>query len=180
MRKQKFFKLVRKQGNVSTVTQQHVITAIDRECWFYLWNLDNYVFLRGMSCLHRKNNIPKKLVSKWDGIILGTCTQSSSSIFAGRLFDTQLILVSYVLCHAFLSAVLCPPFCVSIVSVYYRFFHQSFILDSITALSNGRRSSGGALPGSIAHSAASPGAFLSLVSCPACFDVIFLLSCHED
>lgn len=34
--------------------------------------------------------------------------QRSSSIFAGRLFDTQLILVSYVLCHAFLSAVLCP------------------------------------------------------------------------
>lgn len=156
--------------------------AIDREYRFYLWNLESCVFLRDMSCHHRKKNIPKKLVSEGDRIILGACMQRYNLIFAERLFDTQLILVSYVLCYAFLSAVLCLlSFHVSVVSVYFRFFHQSFILDSFITLSNSRRSPGGALPGSTACGAASPGAFLSPVSRPACFDAIFfLLSCHTD
>lgn len=121
--------------------------------------------------------------------------QRSSSIFVERLFDTRLIFVSSVPYTAAGLAILkkfrvsssCFSICsppslhMSVFSLYYRFFHQSFILDSLGTFSNGRRSRGGSLclaAGSIACStlgAASPGVLLSPVSCLACFDAIFCL-----
>lgn len=115
--------------------------------------------------------------------------QRSSSIFAERLFDTQLISVSSVpytaaglaILERFPMSLSCFSICSSVSpfpsSICFFCILQAFLWEK----------SGGSLcpaAGSVACSvlgAASPGAFPSPVSCLACFNAIFcLLSSHTD